>query len=722
MVAVWPSQVFLPLFFHTTTTKMSARLRQAFANAKAENRPAFVTFVTGGYPDPSQSVDIMLALQRGGSDVIEVGIPFTDPLADGPTIQFANTAALEHHTGIKECLQMVRDARARGLTIPVVFMGYYNPVLAYGEENIARDCRDAGVNGYILVDLPPEESHHFRGVCLKYGLSFVPLVAPSSTDARIPLLTEIADSFIYVVSRMGVTGAKQEVNNELPELMARIRKSTDVPLAIGFGVSTREHFDFVGQHGDAVVIGSRIITVIRDALEAGQNVPEVVEQYCSEVCGRKPVELAAASVQPQADLELSDAAGKGIVVAKEMKSFYELTTRFGDFGGAYVPEVLVDCLSQLERCFIDAINDDAFNKEFESYYDYIARPSRLQLADRLTADAGGARIWLKREDLNHTGAHKINNAVGQILLAKRLGKTRIIAETGAGQHGVATATVCAKFGMECVVYMGEEDCRRQALNVFRMRMLGATVVPVASGSRTLKDAINEAMRDWVTNVADTHYLVGSAIGPHPFPMIVRHFQSVIGSEAKRQLQEKAGKLPDVVVACVGGGSNAIGMFHPFVEDKSVRIVGVEAGGSGVDTDHHSATLTKGRPGVLHGTRTYLLQDEFGQIIETHSVSAGLDYPGVGPEHAFLKDSGRAEYHVADDAQALIGFRKLTQLEGIIPALESSHALYYAHKIAGELPKDQDIVVCLSGRGDKDMHTVAEVLPKLGPKIGWDLRF
>ncbi|KAI9310583.1 tryptophan synthase beta subunit-like PLP-dependent enzyme [Dichotomocladium elegans] len=700
---------------------MSAGLRKAFATAKAENRPAFVAFITAGYPKRDTTVDILLSLQRGGADVIEMGIPFTDPLADGPTIQYSNTIALQDHTDVTHCLQMVREARARGLTTPVVFMGYYNPILAYGEEKLVKDCKDAGVNGYILVDLPPEESHTFRSVCHKYGMSYVPLIAPSTTDSRIPLLTGLADSFIYVVSRLGVTGASSEVNQQLPAMVARIRKFTDIPLAVGFGVSTREHFDLVGQHGDGVVIGSRIITVIRDAVEAGQDVPSMVEQYCAEVCGRKPTELAASMIQPPADPEVSDAAGQGAVVP-EIKSFYAMETRFGQFGGAYVPEVLVDCLSQLERCFIDAVNDPAFTSEFESYYDYISRPSRLQLAERLTADADGARIWLKREDLNHTGSHKINNAVGQILLAKRLGKKRIIAETGAGQHGVATATVCAKFGLECVVYMGEEDCRRQALNVFRMRMLGATVVPVKSGSRTLKDAINEAMRDWVTNVSDTHYLVGSAIGPHPFPAIVRHFQSVIGNETKLQLQEKAGKLPDVVMACVGGGSNSIGMFHPFVEDPSVRIIGIEAGGSGVHTDFHSATLTKGTPGVLHGTRTYLLQDDKGQIIETHSVSAGLDYPGVGPEHAYLKDSGRAEYIVADDAQALIGFRKLTQLEGIIPALESSHALYHAIEVAKTLPKDKDIVVCLSGRGDKDMHTVAEVLPKLGPQIGWDLRF
>lgn len=620
------------------------------------------------------------------------------------------------------CLQIVRDARARGLKVPIVFMGYYNPILAYGEEKMVQDCKEAGVNGYILVDLPPEESHNFRGICHKFGLSYIPLIAPSTTEERIKLLATIADSFIYVVSRMGVTGARTSVNAELPNIVARIKKYTQAPLAVGFGVSTREHFVEVGAHAEGVVIGSRLITVIREAMEQKKDVPQVVQEYAAEVTGRKEPVSYAATEAGLADIEVNDAAGRGPFSADDIKNFYQLDPRFGGFGGAYVPEALVDCLTQLETCFVDAMNDPSFREEFESYYDYISRPSQLQLANRLTEDAGGARIWLKREDLNHTGSHKINNAVGQILLAKRLGKKRIIAETGAGQHGVATATVCAKFGLECVVYMGEEDCRRQALNVFRMQMLGATVVPVKDGARTLKDAINEAMRDWVANVSTTHYLVGSAIGPHPFPQIVREFQSVIGKETKRQMLEKAGKLPDAVVACVGGGSNAIGMFHPFVEDKTVRIVGVEAGGDGVDTEKHSATLTKGTPGVLHGTRTYLLQDTKGQIIETHSVSAGLDYPGVGPEHAYLKDCGRAEYRVADDAQCLLGFKKLTQLEGIIPALESAHAVHAALQLASELPKDQDIVICLSGRGDKDMHTVTEVLPKLGPKINWDLRF
>ncbi len=386
-----------------------------------------------------------------------------------------------------------------------------------------------------------------------------------------------------------------------------------------------------------------------------------------------------------------------------------LPARFGEFGGRYVPETLVEAHEELERAYLEARDDPEFQRELDELLrTYVGRPTPLYFAKRLSEECGGARIWLKREDLAHTGAHKINNALGQALLAKRLGKTRIIAETGAGQHGVATATACAMLGLECVVYMGSEDMRRQSLNVFRMKMLGATVVPVESGSRTLKDAINEAMRDWVTNVRTTHYIVGSAIGPHPFPTIVRDFQSVIGREARRQMLEEAGKLPDVAIACVGGGSNAIGLFHPFLDDP-VRLVGVEAGGRSLAPGEHAATLVAGRPGVLHGTKTYLLQDEWGQILSTHSISAGLDYPGVGPEHSWLKRSERAEYVAVDDRQALEGFLALTRAEGIIPALEPAHAVYYAIQLARSMPSDQDILIGLSGRGDKDMHTVAEAL-------------
>ena len=386
-----------------------------------------------------------------------------------------------------------------------------------------------------------------------------------------------------------------------------------------------------------------------------------------------------------------------------------LSPRFGEFGGRYIPEVLAAAHEELERAYGEARRDPAFQRELDDLNrHYAGRPTPLYLARRLSREVGGASIWLKREDLAHTGAHKINNALGQALLAKRIGKPRIIAETGAGQHGVATATVCAMLDLECVVYMGSEDIRRQSLNVFRMKMLGAEVVPVETGSRTLKDAINEAMRDWVTNVETTHYLIGSAIGPHPFPTMVRDFQSVIGTEARAQMLEQAGRLPDVAVACVGGGSNAIGLFHPFLDDP-VRLVGVEAAGEGVGTGRHSATLVAGRPGVLHGTRTYLLQDEAGQILETHSISAGLDYPGVGPEHSWLKTSERAEYTAVDDQQALEGFQRLTRTEGIIPALEPSHAIYAAVQIAAEMPPNQDLLIGLSGRGDKDMHTVAAAL-------------
>ncbi|WP_322819681.1 tryptophan synthase subunit beta [Tepidiforma sp.] len=386
-----------------------------------------------------------------------------------------------------------------------------------------------------------------------------------------------------------------------------------------------------------------------------------------------------------------------------------LPPRFGEFGGRYIPETLIAAHEDLEAAYLQARNDPTFQHELDHLLrHYVGRPTPLYLAEHLTREIGGARIWLKREDLAHTGAHKINNALGQALLARRLGKTRIIAETGAGQHGVATATVCAMLGLECVIYMGSADIQRQSLNAFRMKMLGATLVPVETGSRTLKDAINEAMRDWVTNVQTTHYIIGSAIGPHPFPTIVRDFQSIIGREAREQILQQAGRLPDIAIACVGGGSNAIGLFHPFIDDP-VRLIGVEAGGHGLATGQHSATLVAGRPGVLHGTRTYLLQDANGQILETHSISAGLDYPGVGPEHAWLKTSERAEYVAVDDQQALQGFQALARTEGIIPALEPSHAIYHAIQLARELGPQKDILVGLSGRGDKDMHTVAAAL-------------
>ncbi|KAI0846503.1 tryptophan synthetase [Daldinia vernicosa] len=709
-------------------------LKQTFKRCKAEKRAALVTYVTAGYPKPEDTPDVLVAMQRGGADVIELGVPFTDPIADGPTIQTANTVALDNGVTIKSTLGMISEARSKGLTAPVLLMGYYNPLLSYGEDALLRDCQEAGVNGFIVCDLPPEEAVSFRKLCSRGGLSYVPLIAPATSDTRMRILCALADSFIYVVSRMGVTGALGTLNANLPNLLERVKKySGDKPAAVGFGVSTREHFQSVASIADGVVIGSQIITTLQKA-EEGTGA-KVVEEYCAYVSGRDSqettrevgvIEAISAAKEPSGE----DVTVNGVItehddsalVAQLAALHGKIPERFGEFGGQYVPESLMDCLSELEEGF-NAIKDDPkFWEEYRSYYPWMGRPGQLHLAERLTEHAGGANIWLKREDLNHTGSHKINNALGQLLLARRLGKKKIIAETGAGQHGVATATVCAKFGMECTVFMGAEDVRRQALNVFRMRLLGAKVVAVEAGSKTLRDAVNEALRYWVVHLEDTHYIIGSAIGPHPFPTIVRTFQSVIGNETKAQMLEKRGKLPDAVVACVGGGSNAVGMFYPFSNDPSVKLLGVEAGGDGVNTTRHSATLTGGTKGVLHGVRTYVLQNEFGQISNTHSVSAGLDYPGVGPELSSWKDSERAKFIAATDAEAFIGFRLMSQLEGIIPALESAHGIYGAIELAKTMKKDEDVVICLSGRGDKDVQSVAEELPKLGPQIGWDLRF
>ncbi|CAG87174.2 DEHA2D12320p [Debaryomyces hansenii CBS767] len=694
---------------------MSVLLKETFARCKKEGRNALVNFITAGYPTIEDTLPILKGMQKAGVDIIELGVPFSDPIADGPTIQAANVVALNNGITVTKCLDLVAQARAEGVTVPILLMGYYNPILKYGEQRMIEDSAKAGANGYIVVDLPPEEAVKFRSLCTTNGLSYVPLVAPATTDERLKLLGEIADSFIYVVSRMGTTGATVSVTNDISELCNRVRKfAGDTPIAVGFGVSTREHFLTVGEAADGVVIGSKIITLIGESKPGERG--DTAYKYVRSILGNDYQTNAPESFKAS---ERSEAKSTN----PSFEEIHKYNPRFGDFGGQYVPEALHTCLAELERGFEDAVADPKFWEEFKSLYSYIGRPSSLHRADRLTEYAGGAQIWLKREDLNHTGSHKINNALAQVLIARRLGKKKIIAETGAGQHGVATATAAAKFGLECTVFMGAEDVRRQALNVFRMRILGAKVVAVTNGTQTLRDATSEAFRFWVSNLESTHYVVGSAIGPHPYPTLVRTFQSVIGNETKEQFKElNGGKLPNVVVACVGGGSNSTGMFSPFENDTEVKLLGVEAGGDGIDTERHSATLTAGIPGVFHGVKTYVLQDSDGQVHDTHSVSAGLDYPGVGPELAFWKSTGRATFVAATDAEALHGFKLLSQLEGIIPALESSHAIFGAVEVAKNLPKDQHIVINVSGRGDKDVQSVAEVLPKLGDKIGWDLRF
>ena len=564
--------------------------------------------------------------------------------------------------------------------------------------------KEYGADGFIVVDLPPEEGAVLAKCCNKYGLSNIPLIAPTTTDARIEHLAKTASTFIYCVSTTGVTGARSELPSDLGDFIQRVRAKTGLPLAVGFGISTPAQVNQVANIGDGVVVGSAILKAVQAAgntqgerCDAVKTIVSNLSAGCKQgsdpsnqakILGRKP------------DDDVSDQIAA-----------LNLNKRFGKFGGQFIPETLSEAFREIEEHYDKIKNDPDFLAELDVYRrDFVGGPTPLHKADRLTEMCGGATIWLKREDLAHTGAHKINNAIGQALLAKRIGKPRIIAETGAGQHGVATATICAKLGLDCTVYMGAVDCERQKLNVFRMNTLGAKVVPVKEGQATLKDAINEAMRDWVTNVRDTHYLIGSAVGPHPFPTIVRDFQCIMGTEMKAQMLEKAGKLPDVVIACVGGGSNAIGAFYPFVEDKTVELHGVEAAGHGIDKDtQHCATLTKGTPGVLQGAMTYVIQEESGQTLNTHSVSAGLDYPGVGPEHAYLKDCGRAKYSAVTDDEALEGFKMMCEYEGIIPALETSHAIYYAIQLAKTLPKDKDIVINMSGRGDKDMPQVAKIM-------------
>mmetsp|Transcript_29040 Transcript_29040/g.69147 ORF Transcript_29040/g.69147 Transcript_29040/m.69147 type:complete len:735 (+) Transcript_29040:82-2286(+) len=716
---------------------MSTRLAERFAACRKAKRTAFVAFVTAGYPKKEDTVPALLELEKQGADVIELGVPFSDPMADGSAIEAASVVAIQNGTLYSDVIAYAKEARAKGLKVPLLLMGYYNSFLAAGVEATCKECSAAGIDGFIVVDLPVEESWRVMApAAAANNLSLVPLASPTSGAERIAQVAEAATSplpgMVYVVSLLGVTGTREGEEakakaNRLAECKAVVQsvrdaakkhgyKEGDLPVVVGFGISERKHVEEFSTFADGCVVGSKIVQ------ELGKNGISAMGSLVRTLSGGP---LGSTQAEPPAKRQktLSD---KEETERKKHADKWNFGTSV--FGGRFIPETLMVAHHELEMAWKKWKVDPEFKAELARLRkDFIGGPTPLYHAKRLSDFCGGAQIWFKREELAHTGAHKINNAVGQALLAMKLGKKRIIAETGAGQHGVATAAACALLDLECIVYMGEIDTERQKLNCFRMRELGATVVPVKSGSRTLKDAVNEALRDWVTNIRTTHYIIGSAVGPHPFPDIVRDLQSVIGNEARAQMLNQTtgefghptftngpGRLPDLVVACVGGGSNAIGMFTAFLEDKQVRIVGVEAGGEhgpwlpdGTETDKHSATLTKGSIGVLHGSRTYLLQSPDGQIKETHSISAGLDYPGVGPQHASLKACGRVEYVFATDTQALDAMRVVSRKEGIVPALEPSHALHQTMELAKKLPKEQIVLVNLCGRGDKDMLHVAK---------------
>ncbi|CAK0828369.1 unnamed protein product [Prorocentrum cordatum] len=623
---------------------MSERLASRFAACRDAGRTAFVAFVTAGYPTKADTVPAMLEMEKEGADVIELGVPFSDPMADGSAIEAASVVAIQNGTVYSDCIKYAKDAREKGLTVPVLLMGYYNTFLAAGIEATCKECAAAGIDGFIVVDLPCEEAWRAMApAAANNKLSLVPLASPTSGPERIAQVAECAltpsPGMVYVVSLLGTTGArdteaadsKAKRLQECKGVVDSVRAAAErlgcprghLPVVVGFGITKREHVQEFGAFADGCVVGSKIVTEIAKSGVAG--VGKLVRELSG---GPLPGTVAAKPVEPAAKRQKTAAEADQMKKHADKWNFQSTV-----FGGRFIPETLMVAHQELEDAWAKWKVDPDFKAELARLRrDFIGGPTPLYHAKRLSEMCGGAQIWFKREELAHTGAHKINNAVGQALLAIKLGKKRIIAETGAGQHGVATAAACAMLDLECIVYMGEIDTERQKLNCFRMRELGASVVPVKSGSRTLKDAVNEALRDWVTNIRTTHYIIGSAVGPHPFPDIVRDLQSVIGNEARAQMLNQTtgptghptftngpGRLPDTVVACVGGGSNAI--------PKDVEIVGVEAGGvhgpwlpDGSRTDKHAATLTDG--------------------VETHSISAGLDYPGVGPQHASLKARGR----------------------------------------------------------------------------------
>ncbi|KAJ5823008.1 Aldolase-type TIM barrel, partial [Penicillium robsamsonii] len=702
--------------------------KEAFAECKAKGRDALVTYGTASYPTISEIPDIILSMQAGGADIIELGIPFTGPVTEGPTIQQANTKALENGVQISHILQMVRSSRKQGLAVPVLLVVYYSHVrtYAYGEQKLLRDCKAAGVDGLLIADIPPEDTVWFYDLYKSKGLSYIPLATSSAPSAHLKMLCSIADSFVCIPAWMGASGTHEKPYECVGDLLRRVHACIEnsAPVAVEFGINARENFVNIACLAEAVVIGSPIISILGNA--APGTGAQKVKEYCLQIAGRTEDQILIPERKNQTTQALSsttiyrsyDGAGDTPEETDNATSHRYTNTHLRTFSDQYVPGSLVEGITELENGFEAANVDPTFWAEINSYAAYANRSSSLHLAPRLTEYTGGARIWLKREDLNHTGSHKVNNALGQIVLARRLGKTSIIAETGAGQHGIATATICAQFGMKCTIFMGSEDFESQPLAVLRMRILGAVAIPVdaAGGGKkgTLRDAVNEAFRTWARELKTTHFVIGSAFGPHPYPTIVRKFQTIIGAETRVQFGAmNSGRLPDAIVACVGGGSNAVGMFYPFLDDSSVALVGVEAAGDGSLLEQHPALPTLTSVGVFPGLRKLLPQDEDEEIRQTHFVSAGLEYPGLGPELSSWKESGRATFIAANDTEVLMAFSLLCRLEGIMPALESSHAVTGAVRVAGELGPGRDVVVCLSGRGDKDVQTVAQVLSTLG---------
>ncbi len=638
-----------------------------------------INYITAGYPTIETTVSTLLELQALGTDIIEIGVPFTDPVADGPTIQMANNVALKNGVTLPIIFKLIAEARQQGVTVPIILMGYYNVFYQYGMERLAIQSQKIGVNGFIIVDLPPEIDPDYYRLCQKYDRCLVPLVSLLTPIETMEKLVKFATGFIYCISVTGITGTRNNIDPRLTLLLEKLRKITRIPLAVGFGISNSEQAGNIWNMADGIIMGSSVI----------KNIQEL-KPFLT------PFKLVKDTLEVN---QLIDYDGSGVELGGGIGGDSHLITT----NNCYLPEILRHAHLDLSKQFRSIISDVEFQQEYQALLkNYVGRPSPLYFAKNLTEAIGGAKIWLKREDLNYTGSHKINNAIGQALLAKKMGKTCIIAETGAGQHGIATATACCLLDLGCKIYMGAKDVIRQQKNVERIKLLGAELISVESGSKTLRAAINMALQDWISQLDTTHYLIGSAIGAEPYPEIVTTFQSVIGREARQQFQEATSKLPDYVLACVGGGSNAIGIFHDFINDMDVSLVGVEAGGDG---NNNAASITNGSLGVLHGTKTFLLQDQHGQIEATHSISAGLDYPGIGPHHAELFTTKRASYVTITDREAVDAFKLLMKKEGLIAALESSHAVAYAIKLAKTLDREKNILVNLSGRGDKDIDTI-----------------